>query len=223
MAVDLNSVLLLIQKYREEDILTSYSHEIASFLSQRGVEAHLVCFGEEEKSETKGDLKVHEFPFKLHGDNYFSWSMLIQTEFVRVIRELLDERKISLLHANDWLTLPASFLASKLFEVPLVVTYHSVEEERGMNKPHSGQISELERQGIQEASYLIVHTESTRGALKTFNLPEGKVKLLKEEDWKEELFKIYEQVVNVSSASERLRAAGEKNENFDAYMGVPSS
>lgn len=221
--MNLDSVLFLIQKYGEGDVLTEYSQKIASYLSERNVRTDLICFGGEERTEERGNLTVHEFSFKLHGDNYFSWSMLIQTEFLRKVREVLEERQKSIIHANDWLTVPAGMVASKLFEVPLVITYHSIEEEQGMHNPHSGHISEIERQGIEEASYIIVHKNETRRALNVYDLPEGKVKLFEGDDWEEKVSKIYQEVARVSATRENLQKKVDKNESFDAYVGVPSA
>lgn len=220
----LKSVLFLTQKYIDGDRLTEYPKEISDFLKNNDIGSYLVCFGEDEKVEDRDGLEVHEFSFKLHGDTYFSWSMLIQTEFLRKIREIVEENDVSIIHANDWLTVPAGMVASKLFGIPLIITYHSIEEERGMDKPHSGHISELERQGIEESSYVIVHNEETRNVMEVYDLPREKVKLIQGGNWKEKLYKIYTQVDNVSSERNQLKEKPvDQNENFNAYMGVPSA
>jgi len=218
--MSLESVLLLIQKYKEDDVVTKYSHNIASYLSNKGIRTHLVCYGEEGREKKLKDLWLHEVPFKLHGDNFFSWSMLIQTEFVRKVKEILDKNNISLIHANDWSTVSSGILSSKLFETPLIVTYHSLEEERGKDKPHSEHISELEWEGAYESSYVIIHKKETAEAIKVFDLPEGKVKLLNGDEWRKNLFEIYSQVVNVLSGKEGVN---KNDENFNAYLGVSPS
>lgn len=210
---------MLIQKYEEGDLVTDYCRKIASFLGERDIKTHLVCFGDRENDEEKEHLTLHEFPYKLHGDNYFSWSMLIQSEFLRKIREVVDGEDIDLFHANDWLTVPAVLSASNLFEKPFLVTFHSTEEERGMEKPNSGQISHLEYEGADGSAYTIVHNETTREALKVFDLPKDKVKFLDGNNWKDNLFELYKQVEKVSDFNS---SEAEKNENFDAYVGVPS-
>lgn len=221
--MELNSVMFLTQKYSEGEHHTEYCKEIASKISEEGGETHLVCFGEGERDRKAGDINLHEFSFQLHGDNYFSWSMLIQTEFMRKIRQVLRKNKVQVVHANDWFTVPAALTAKKLFGLPFLITYHSVENERGMDKPHSHQISDLEWQGIEGASYVVVHDEKTADAMETFEMPRDKLKLLDGHGWKQELVDLYEQTGNVSKEMENLKSEGEgRNENFNAYMGVSS-
>lgn len=217
----LESVILLVQKYQPDDEVTEYCQKIADRLEKEKIKTHLICFGEEEKKDKQGNLIIHQVPFQLDGDNYFSWSMLVQTEFVRKVKEIKEEENITLIHANDWQTVPASLIASKVFELPLVITYHSIEEERGMDKPHSQHISELEWQGIDESSYIIVHNQETEESLEVYELPEGKIKTLKGDNWKDELYKIYKNIHNVSKSEKELKAKGsQENETFNAYMGV---
>ncbi|MFP4115779.1 MAG: glycosyltransferase family 4 protein [Candidatus Aenigmatarchaeota archaeon] len=223
--MSLNSVLFLTQKYEKGAVDLEYCREMSSHLSEKEIDSHMVCFGGNEKDWEENELNVHEFSFKLDGDNYFSWAMLIQTEFLRKIKELVRIEDVSLLHANEWATVPAGLVASKLYDIPLIITYHSIEEERGMNMPHSGHISELERQGLEKASYILVHSETTREALDVYDMPEGKVKLIKRENgWREKIWEIYKHLAKVHRNNKKMRATeGAKNENFDAYVGVSSS
>lgn len=220
--MDSGSVLLIIQKYNDGEKLTEYCKRIASHLKERDVETHVVCFGEQEREGQKGDINLHEFSFKMHGDNYFSWSMLIQTRFMEKIDEIIEEENVQLIHANDWTAVPASLTASKLHDLPFVITYHSVEEERGMDNPHSHQISDLEWEGIEEASFIIVHKDKTKEAMEVYDLPENKVKLLAGENWEEDVFKLYKNIVDVNENLENMEKEAVDNENFNAYVGVPS-
>lgn len=215
----MSSVLLLTQKYNEDDPLTAYCHKIANHLADKGMETHLVCFGEDRDTKIN-NLHLHEVGFKLHGDNYFSWSMLVQSAFTRKIRELSENNDVSVIHANDWFTIPASLISTKILRKPLLVTYHSIENERGMHNPHSGQISEIEWEGASAASYVIVHEQSTLDALEPFDLPEKKIKFLNDDDWLDKIHNIYKQMQNINNNE---KESSDNDENFNAYMGVPSS
>ncbi len=220
--MDSGSVLMIIQKYNDGEKLSEYSKSLASFLKERNIETHLVCFGEQEREGVFDGMNLHEFSFKLHGDNYFSWSMLIQTRFMEKIDEIIEKKDVKLIHANDWTAVPASLTASKLHDIPFVITYHSVEEERGMDKPHSHQISDLEWEGVEEASFIIVHKEKTKEAMEVYDLPENKVKLLADEDWEEDVFQLYKNILDVNENLEKMEKEAVENENFNAYMGVSS-
>jgi hypothetical protein len=118
---------------------------------------------------------------------------------------------------------PAALIAKNRFQLPFIVTYHSIEEERGMGQKHSQQISNLEWQGTKESSYVIVHEEKTREAMEVFDLPDEKVKFFStdSEGWKDKIFDIYQQVENLSP--KKPEDIEDKNENFNAYMGVSSA
>lgn len=221
MTVD--SVLMLTQKYEEGEKISEYCQRLASYLKENNVETHLVCFGEKDRDEKVGNLNLHKFSFKMHGDNYFSWSMLLQSRFMEKIDEIVEEEDINVIHANNWPTLPASLTASKLHEIPFIVTYHSIEEERGMDNPHSHQISDLEWEGIEEASFIVAHKDKTREAMQVYDLPENKVKLLGDEDWEEDVLELYGRAVEVNSNLDNMeKEAEDNNGNFNAYMGVSS-
>ncbi len=220
--MDVNSVLMLTQKYNEGEKLTEYCQRLASYLKNKDIETHLVCFGEEDRDESIGNLNLHEFSFKMHGDNYFSWSMLLQARFMEKIEEIIKKEDIEIIHANDWPTLPASLTASKLHDIPFVVTYHSIEEERGMDNPHSHQISDLEWEGIEEASFIVVHRDKTAEAMEVYDLPEKKVKLLAGEDWEKDVLDLYTRSVEVKTNLKNMENGAKENENFDAYVGVSS-
>ncbi len=220
--MDPGSVLLIIQKYNDGEKLTEYCKRIASFLDKKDVDVHLVCFGEHEREERIENINLHEFSFKMHGDNYFSWSMLLQTRFMEKIEDIIEKENVRLIHANDWTAVPASLTASKLHDLPFILTYHSVENERGMHNPHSHQISDLEWEGVEEASYVIVHKQKTADAMEVYDLPENKVKLLADENWEEDIFEIYKKVLKVNENLENMEKEALDNENFNAYMGVPT-
>ncbi|MFP4232777.1 MAG: glycosyltransferase family 4 protein [Candidatus Aenigmatarchaeota archaeon] len=221
MSVD--SVLMLTQKYNEGEKISEYCQRLASHLKEKDVETHLVCFGDEDVDEKVGSINLHKFSFKMHGDNYFSWSMLLQSRFMEKIDEIVEKKGIDVIHANNWPTLPASLTASKLHELPFVVTYHSIEEERGMDNPHSHQISNLEWEGIEEASFIVVHSERTKEAMEVYELPENKVKLLTNEDWENDVEELYRRAVRVNTNLENMeKEAEDNNGNFDAYVGVSS-
>ncbi len=221
--MNVDSILMLTQRYNEGEKVSEYCQRLASCLEEHDIETHLICFGNEDRDEKVGSLNLHEFSFKMHGDNYFSWSMLLQSRFMEKIDHIVEEEDVQVIHANNWPTLPASLTASKLHEIPFVVTYHSVEEERGMNNPHSHQISDLEWEGIDEASFIVVHKEKTRDAMEVYDLPENKVKLFADENWEKSVLELYRRAVEVNTNLENMEKEAEDNHgNFNAYVGIPS-
>ncbi|RLJ03572.1 MAG: hypothetical protein DRP11_00290 [Candidatus Aenigmatarchaeota archaeon] len=192
----INHVLFLIERYDTESESFRYVHEVSKYLRSKGIESHLICFSDKAMEIDSGFLKVHTVPFLLHGDNFFNWMMLVNIEFVRKIRELLEVESFDLVNSVDWVTIPAGTAGAKLLDVPLVVTFNSIEHERGMDKMHSFVISDLEWDGANEANAVIVRKKSTSEAIKVFRLDPEKVFMIQKP---EDVLKVYEKYMKVKA------------------------
>ncbi|HJW96701.1 MAG TPA: glycosyltransferase family 4 protein, partial [archaeon] len=140
----IKKVLLLSREFVDGESTSEYSRSLANFLSENGIEVHIVCFGNPVSEESTGRIHVHKVPLLIHGDNLFNWSMLMNNELKRRSREIFDGIGFDIIHGNDWITSTAAISLAKLTEKPLIVTIHSTEKERGFGTPHSGMISDLE-------------------------------------------------------------------------------
>lgn len=70
----------------------------------------------------------------------------------------------SILHAHDWLTLPAAVTAKRRFGCPLVAHIHSTEFDRAGRRP-SQRVCEFEAQGLADADRVIAVSRLTRDTI----------------------------------------------------------
>jgi len=189
-------VLLLSREFVDGESTSDYARSLADFLSENGIEVHIVCFGNPLSEESIGkNIHIHRVPLLIHGDNLFNWSMLMNNELKRRSREIFDGIGFDIIHGNDWITSTAAISLAKLTEKPLIVTIHSTEKERGSGMPHSGMISDLEWWLAYEAGCVISNNERTWWSLKNdLQLPEEKIRLIDpmKAGWQKEVLAIYE-------------------------------
>ncbi len=191
----IKKVLLLSREFVDGESTSEYSRSLANFLSENGIEVHIVCFGNPVSEESTGRIHVHKVPLLIHGDNLFNWSMLMNNELKRRSREIFDGIGFDIIHGNDWITSTAAISLAKLTEKPLIVTIHSTEKERGFSTPHSGMISDLEWWLTYEAGCVLANNQRTHWSLKNdLQLPEEKVRLIDpmEEGWQKQVLDIYQ-------------------------------
>ena len=191
-------VLLLSREFTRSESVSEYTSSLARFLSGKGIEVHIVCFGNSISEETIGEgVHVHRVPLMIHGDSLFNWSMLMNNELKRRARELFEDGGFDLIHGNDWITATSAISIAKFTEKPLVVTIHSTEKERGFGTKHSGMISEMEWMVAYEAGRVLANNGITYSLLRNdFQVPEEKVKLIDplKHGWQSEVLEIYEKI-----------------------------
>jgi glycosyltransferase involved in cell wall biosynthesis len=195
-------ILILAKDFKEGDVVSDYIRELSKFLSQKGIESHIVCFGPSHSEESHQNFHIHRVPFIINGDNIFNWSMLMNNELKRKAREIFEEEGFDIIHANDWSTAAAAMSLAKFTEKPLAVTLHSTEKERGFTERHSGIISDLEWWLTYEACCVIANTEKTCNSLRhDLQLPEEKIRLMStsNEAWENEVLEIYERISQKSA------------------------
>ncbi len=134
---------------------------IAVGLAQRGIKVDVVTYddsmvGLEESSE---GFWVHRVTNPVRTSvNIVIGALTLNTELGRVaaniIHETPDESK--LVHAVEWLCVPAAVQLKKTLGVPYVLSLHSVESERSFGGTLSPSITYFEKLGCSEASRVIV-------------------------------------------------------------------
>jgi hypothetical protein len=105
--------------------------------------------------------------------------MMMNNEMKGVVTSLMEDEEFDIIHSNDWTTVPGGVAVSKHAEIPLVLTLHSTENERGFGGEESEVISELEWQGVYEAEKVFVNRDDTRNsALFDLDTPEEKLQMV---------------------------------------------
>ena len=112
-------------------------------------------------------INLHAISSWIDGNNFLNWGMVLNSEFVREATSLHHTSGITILHAHDWMTVPAAVTMKIAHQIPFVLTIHSTEKKRcnGLHSEYSMAIDSIEDKGIREASFVIVNDEETRNEL----------------------------------------------------------
>jgi hypothetical protein len=132
------------------------------------------------------------------GNNVYNWAMMLNNEIKGQVKQLAEEHGVDLIHANDWTTIPGGVALSKHFEVPLAVTIHSTENERGFDGEHAEMISEMEWKGGFEADKIFTTKEDTKNSvLFDLDVPDSKVEVIDPFDhgWEKKVLSQYKELV----------------------------
>jgi hypothetical protein len=154
---------------------------------------HESLIGVEHRSE---GFRVHRTsnPVRTHV-NVFTWALTLNTEFQRVasniIVDSLDRQKV--LHALEWLCVPAAIQLRKTYALPYALSLYTLETERSTNGALSESIKYLERSGCRHAFRVFVNSKIRAEALqRIYQVPKEKVAILDtRKNWTDSLLEQY--------------------------------
>ncbi|HUR62585.1 MAG TPA: glycosyltransferase family 4 protein [Candidatus Thermoplasmatota archaeon] len=87
-----------------------------------------------------------------------------------------DSFDADVLHAHDWITVPAALELKRLTGKPLVLTMHSLENDRSAGFCPQQWIADIERQGVHGADRVIAVSHYTKKLLvEQYGVPTGKI------------------------------------------------
>ncbi len=78
---------------------------------------------------------------------------------------IITHEEFDIIHAHDWLTIPAAMLAKKLTGKPLVVHIHATEFDRTGNNGANQLIYEIEKKGMEMADIVIAVSNFTKNKI----------------------------------------------------------
>lgn len=191
-------VLFLSKEFRSGEGISEYCKSVAEHLVAEGHEASVVAFDDREDYGIDDRVEVRKVPLYFEGDNLYNWAMMLNNELKKHSREIIEEDEYDLIHANDWVTVPGGTALSRHLEIPMVVTVHSTENERGFGGEHAELISELEWQGTFEADKVLVTKEETKNSvLFDLDVPGEKVEVIDPytADWQSRILKQYRKTI----------------------------
>jgi alpha-maltose-1-phosphate synthase len=148
----------------------------------RLVPVEVRCFGEQDLHE--GNLRVKGYTgweeVKRNTDTRFTGAL---DAFSRSLAMAKDQLDADVIHCHTWYTDMAGFLAKKLWNVPLVLTIHSLEPLRPWKVEQLGNgyhmSSWMEQTGIEGADAVIAVSQETRNdVLRFFSIPPEKVHVI---------------------------------------------
>jgi hypothetical protein len=185
--------------------------KLAVELARLGCNLDVVTYDDSSAgTETRSEgFRVHRVTNTVQTHlNIVTWALALNTEFQRVAADIAvrsaDDEK--LVHASEWLCVPAAIQLKKTFGVPFVLSLHSIESERsgGSGGPLTGAINYLEKEGCLESSKILLTRKPTAEVLqKLYAIPNDKVALIdlnKERD----VLKQYESVLQAGVARTEL-------------------
>jgi hypothetical protein len=126
------------------------------------------------------------------------WSLTLSSEMERVASDIWYEldKGIDVIHANDWITLPSAISLKKAFNIPMLVTLHSIEPMRVQGSdPYIESIKKIEWQGTYDSDAVIVNNLSMKYELmKSYKVPEEKIEICKPDwdGWHKDVMAVYE-------------------------------
>ena len=110
------------------------------------------------------------------------------------------QKSIDLIHAHEWLTISSAISLKHAFDIPFVLTLHSIEGHRSHNhfSPLSIAIKEIEDTGIWESNRVITNTEWLKNEVLRY-YGEGHRKKIDVvwpvgKGWVDEVFSVYQRV-----------------------------
>lgn len=199
------NILILSKDFRDGEDVSEYTKNLAEYLVSEGHEATIISFDDGSYYSVSEKVRVETFPLHFEGDNLYNWSMMMNNEMKGRVTELMEDKEFDLIHANDWTTVPGGVALSKHREIPLVLTLHSTENERGFNGEQSEAISEMEWQGVYEADKVFVNSDETRNSV-IFDLdaPDDKIEMIDpfDHEWQQRLLNNYRELVNITQEVE---------------------
>lgn len=146
-----------------------------------------------EESEEETERVVTRPPFAFSG-LYGPDLMSEVARFALAVTEIARTREFDVIHAHDWMTVPAALAAKRVSGKKLVLHVHACEYDRSGEKPNT-QVREIEQLGLDGADRIVCVSHYTRGVLqRRYKLDEAKVRVVHNAvTHKEQLARIHEE------------------------------
>lgn len=189
-------MVYITRKFEEGEASTEHAKSLAEAVVEEGGEAAVVSFDDGSHYSIDNRVDVYRVDLHFDGDNLYNWSMMLNNRLKEKAREAFDAEP-DIIHVIDWTAIPGGVALSKKYDVPLVVTYQSTENERGFQGDHSQMISELEWDGAFEADLAVATSEDTKNSLLfDLDVPDEKVRVIDPygPKWEQNVLREYKQL-----------------------------
>lgn len=166
------NVLILTWEYPPKRLgnISDHVATLAHELVKRGHDVELVMVDDWRPGfEDICGVHVHRVtnPVKTHPmASVLTYAMTASTQMEVEASNIIyfyrqNQKRIHIIHAHEWLTVPSAISLKHAFNIPFVVTFHSIEGHRCHNNfgPTSIAIREIEDMGIWESARVIANTE----------------------------------------------------------------
>ncbi len=146
-----------------------------------------------EETEEETERVVTRPPFAFSGV-YGPDLMTEVARFALAVTEIARTREFDVIHAHDWMTVPAALAAKRVSGKKLVLHVHACEYDRSGDKPNN-EVREIEQLGLDGADRIVCVSHYTQGVLRRrYRLDESKVRVVHNAvTHKEQLARIHEE------------------------------
>ena len=131
-----------------------------------------------ENITSKDNLKIHPINTHIETDTIDNIITSVDTYNKKIATTRF---KPDIIHIHDWLGIEAGIALKGRFNIPLILTIHSLEYMRTAtdNPTSQGQISEIEKKGIESADQIITVSRFMKDEIiKDYNIPNDKIKVI---------------------------------------------
>ena len=166
---------------------------------------HDSLLGVEERPE---GFRVHRVynPVQTHV-NVVTWALTLNTELERVAANIILESRDEppLIHATEWLCVPAAIQLKKALAVPFILSLYSIEPERSSGGPLTESIKYFEKIGCLEAVKVVVTSANRAEQIqKLYTVRKEKLAILDPSGrWAEKLMEQYQAALGARDKSLR--------------------
>ncbi len=92
---------------------------------------------------------------------------------------LIKQETFDIIHAHDWLTIPAALLAKKITGKPLVVHIHATEFDRSGDNGANSRVYDIEKEGMEKADMVIAVSNFTKNKIiKHYGIDPAKIRVV---------------------------------------------
>lgn len=191
-------IVFITRKFEGGRAEAEYAKSVAHEVVEDGGEAAIVSYDDGTHYSVDEKVDVYRVDLPFEGDNLFNWSMVLNNELKRQAREAFEEEP-DIIHVVDWTAIPGGVALSKTYDIPLVVTFQSTENERGFHGDHAEVISELEWDGAFEADLAIATSDDTKNSLLfDLDVPEDKLEIIDpyRSEWEKKVLNNYRELLD---------------------------
>ena len=158
-------IAFLVKNFADGDDLSEYVKSLAEYAADQGHDPCVVSFDDGSNYTVSDEVEVERFELHFDGNSLYTWAMMMNNEMKSRVMEKVEDEDFDFIHANDWTTAPGGVTLSKHLEIPMFLTVHSTENQRGFQGENSGLISELEWQGTFEADKVFANNDDVKNSL----------------------------------------------------------
>ncbi|WP_052504578.1 glycosyltransferase [Rossellomorea aquimaris] len=169
-----DSVLLLSWEYPPNIVggLSRHVYDLANNLVKKGKQVHVLTAKANdalslEKMEGVTIHRVH--PLHPYEEDFFKWVFDLNQSFIHYAHDLMEDEKITHIHAHDWIVSTSAMKLKEYYRVPLITTIHATEHGRnqGIYTDLQHKIHREEQLLIGASDHLIVCSEHMKEEIKS--------------------------------------------------------